>query len=414
MASHYLRKNGTYCVRVSNGLVGGRQQLVSVTYKPKPGAKKSAVLKDLSDFEKQFEKAVHNGTYLPGMKTHTEDYFFAEMPLGEYINDFYFPEIEEKLSPNTVRFYRQVCEQFIIPSFGKYRLCDITYHNLQNFIDFLAYRTERKDGKQKHGLSPGSVKRYATVFQSVMSHACRSGYLEENPLRHDSVTYPKITQQKLDVYTPDEVKSFCTALRDEPKMTQTLLLTALLLGLRRGEIVALKWDDVDFDRNSVTVRHSAYKLKGEKQALKAPKSLHGNRTVFFPDSYKKILLDWKCEQEEQQKKSKKVDKQDNYVFTNPDGGMISVYTPTRICQKFEEKHGMRHLKLHGLRHTFGSIMIAMGTDPETVRDMMGHDSVKTTDIYLHPYDVNKKKAAERFGSLIEGDKNAADDLTKSG
>ena len=81
--------------------------------------------------------------------------------------------------------------------------------------------------------------------------------------------------------------------------------------------------------------------------------------------------------------------------------MISVYTPTRICQKFEEKHGMRHLKLHGLRHTFGSIMIAMGTDPETVRDMMGHDSVKTTDIYLHPYDVNKKRPPSVSAVLLK-------------
>ena len=83
--------------------------------------------------------------------------------------------------------------------------------------------------------------------------------------------------------------------------------------------------------------------------------------------------------------------------------MISVYTPTRICERFQERHGLRHLKLHGLRHTCGSMMVALGADPETVRDVLGHDSVRTTDIYLHPLNQAKRRAADSLGSLIGGD-----------
>lgn len=84
--------------------------------------------------------------------------------------------------------------------------------------------------------------------------------------------------------------------------------------------------------------------------------------------------------------------------------MISVYTPTRICEKFQERHGLRHLKLHGLRHTCGSLMVAAGTDPETVRDVLGHESVRTTDIYLHAFDHRKKQAAQALGYMMEGRK----------
>lgn len=297
MASHYRRANGTYCVRVSNGLYGGRQQLVSATFKPRHGVSRSVELRELAEFERKFERAVHNGLYVPGAKRQVVDPYYGEMPLATFIEDHYFPRVEDKLSQNTIRFYRAVCNQFLIPSYGKLRLCDITHHHLQDFIDFLAYRTKRRDGSSRKGLSPASVKRYATVFCSVMTEACRYGFLEENPLRHDSITYPKIGQARLEVYTEDEVKAFCGALSEEPPMTRLLLLTPLLLGLRRAEIVALKWEDIDEERQSLSVNKSAYKIKSHRQGLKSPKSLHGNRTVFYSDTYAKTLAAWKDEQE---------------------------------------------------------------------------------------------------------------------
>lgn len=401
MASYYKRKNGTYCVRVSNGLIGGRQQLVSATYRPMPGMSKAAMISDLQEFSRKFEKAVHDGVYVPGMRRQIVAPFFTEMPLERFIREIYDRVIEEKLSPNTVKFYRKVCEQFLIPSFGHLRLCDITHHNLQAFIHYLAYQTERRDGKEEKGLSPATVKRYATVFQSVVTEACRSGYLDENPLRHDSIVYPKIPASKLNVYTPDEVKAFCQALQGEPTMTRLLLLTPILLGLRRAEIVALKWSDVDFDENSISISRSAYKVQGKKQGLKSPKSLHGVRKVFFPVSYAKELSTWKDEQTQLRKQAGDDWQEQDFIFTSETGDMISVYTPTRICEKFEQRHGLRHLKLHGLRHTCGSLMMVLGADAETVRDVLGHDSVRTTDIYLHPYDGNKKRAATLVGSVIE-------------
>ena len=79
------------------------------------------------------------------------------------------------------------------------------------------------------------------------------------------------------------------------------------------------------------------------------------------------------------------------------GSVADAFT---LCEKFEEKHGLRHLKLHGLRHTCASLMMLLGADAETVRDVLGHDSVRTTDIYLHPYEDGKKRAAGLVGSVI--------------
>lgn len=358
---------------------------------------------DLQAFTKKFEKAVHDGSFVAGQREERTDPFFTEMSLEKYITDLYFPSVGHRLSPNTVKFYHKVCDQFLIPSFGHLRLSEITHRDLQAFIDFLAYETERRDGEGGTGLSPATVKRYATVFQSVMTQACRDGFIETNPLRHDSITYPKIQPTQLDVYTQDEIRQFCSALSEEPPMTRLLLLTPLLLGLRRAEMVALRWSDVDMTRRTVSIDRSAYKMPGEEQGLKAPKSQHGVRKVCFPEVYAAALTEWRTAQETVRQTAGDKWHEEDYIFTNETGGMISVYTPTRICEKFQERHGLRHLKLHGLRHTCGSMMVALGADPETVRDVLGHDSVKTTDIYLHPLDQSKRKAADLLGGIIGGD-----------
>ena len=402
MAYYQKRKNGTYLVRVSNGFVNGKQIQHSTVFRPEPGATQAEIERSLHAFGNKFERCIRDGTFTPGMNLHGISSREAEMLLNDFIDEKYYPIIEQKLSPNTVRFYKSVCNSFLIPSFGRMRLCDITYHELQRFIDYLAHSAPRKDGSGKIGLSPGSAKRYATVFRSIITEACRYGYLENNTLRHDSITYPKQQPSVLEAYTAEEATAFMKALETEPPITRAMLMLALVLGLRRAEIVALKWQDIDFDKMTVDINKSAYKVKGMPQGLKDPKSRHGFRKIFFPDSLGKALEEWKNEQERMKETAGEQWRDYDFVFTNPYGKMISVYTPSDMCAAVQRKYGLRHLKLHGLRHTCGSLLMSMGTDAETVRDILGHDSVRTTDIYLHPYDRNKKNAAVMMEALLGG------------
>ncbi len=402
MAYYQKKKNGTYLVRVSNGIVNGKQIQYSTIFRPQPGATKRETEISLHEFGEMYERSIRDGSFTPGIALRGISNKEAEMYFSRFIAEKYYPKIEQKLSPNTVRFYKAVCHSFLIPSFGRMRLCDITYHELQRFIDFLAYSAPRKDGSGKIGLSPGSVKRYATVFRSIITEACRYGYLEENSLRNDSIRYPKQSPVTLEAYSAEEAGVFVKALETEPPMIRAMLMTALLIGLRRAEIVALKWEDIDFEKMSVCVNKSAYKVRGMPQGLKSPKSSHGYRTVFFPERLSKAFAEWRDEQEKMKAEAGERWKDSGFIFTTATGEMISIYTPTDVCSKFEEKHGLRHLKLHGLRHTCGSLLMAMGTDAETVRDILGHDSVRTTDIYLHPYEKNKKAAACMMDALLGG------------
>ena len=400
MASYYKRKNGTYCVRVSNGMKNGKQELISATYKPPAGITAAQEEREVKHFADLFEAAVHNGVYVPGMKTQSTQTNAFGMTVGEFIERHYFNRIEKKHSPNTVRFYRSIAEQFILPSFGHLRLTDITVKHQQAFVEYLSAPGSRADRQNSEPLSAATVKRYSTVFASVMTEACKMGLIEENKFKCGSVEYPKAVKKPLQVYNRDEVRLFFEALDREPPKIKLMLFCALLLGLRRGEIVALKWSGINPADGSLSVTKSAYKDKGEPQKLKPPKSQTSIRTVYFTEVFAKALEEWRTAQDEERVASGGRWTEQDFIFTNETGDMISLYAPTRICSQFEEKNGLHHLKFHGLRHTCGSLMASNGVDPETVKTVLGHDSIETTNLYLHPYEANMRKAAEVLGELV--------------
>ena len=400
MASYYKRKNGTYCVRVSHGMKNGRQNLVSTTYKPPAGITAAQEKKEVKRFADLFEAAVHSGVYVPGMKAQSTQTNSFGWTIQEFICQHYFQRIEKRLSPNTVRFYRAVVEQFILPSFGHLRLIDVTIKHQQAFVEYLSSAGSRADEKNPAPLAAATVKRYATVFASIMTEACKMGLIEENKFKQGSVDYPKALPQPLDVYTDEEAKAFISALKDESPQIRLMLLFALLLGLRRGEIVALRWSDVNLRDHSLSIVRSAYKVKGEPQGVKPPKSRCGIRTVYFSEAIVVAMAEWRAVQAREKAASGNRWREQDYIFTNAVGDMISLYSLTRICSQFEAAHGFHHLKLHGLRHTCGSLMAGNGVDSETIKTLLGHESLETTNLYIHPYETNLRKAAKLLGQIV--------------
>ena len=163
--------------------------------------------------------------------------------------------------------------------------------------------------------------------------------------------------------------------------------------------------DVNSADGSLSVTKSAYKDKGEIQKLKPPKSQTSIRTVYFTEVFAKALEDWRTAQAEERVASGGRWTERGFIFTNETGDMISLYTPTRICSRFEEKNGLHHLKFRGLRHTCGSLMASHGVDAETVKTVLGHDSIETTNLYIHPYEANMRKVAEVLGDLVANRKS---------
>ena len=322
------------------------------------------------------------------------------MTIEQFVQDYYYPSIQKHLSPTTCRTYELIIDSLILPSFGRVELEDVDSTHIQNFVDFLS--TPEASAKGEHGLSPASVKRYSTVFSSIITEAWKQKFIETNPIGKNYIHYPKIVQPQLEAYSDEEVEQLMEALENEDIRTRALLTLAVTTGMRRGELVGLMWEDIDFDKQIITISRSVYKPKGEEQRIKATKSVSSNRTVYIPESCSRILYELKIQQASDKRHSQGVWLDSGFVFTDKNGKNISLYAPTRICAEVQAKYGLRHLKLHGLRHTCGSLMVKHGVDPETVKTVLGHESLKTTNRYLHPYAESMKDASEKMERIIRG------------
>ena len=149
--------------------------------------------------------------------------------------------------------------------------------------------------------------------------------VEEKPLTEISdvigYSYPRIVKPQIQAYDDDEVRIFFNGLKEESPQIRALLMTSLLMGLRRGEAVGLMWSDINFKAGSMYISRSAYKTKGQPQALKPPKSQSSVRTVFFSEAYAEVLLAWREEQVEQRIKAGRSWNEQVFVFTNEFGNM---------------------------------------------------------------------------------------------
>lgn len=390
MANVTPRPNGTYLVRVSCGKDEFGKPLVRAkTFKPsKQGLSFARRQKELDAFIQEFEKSILNGEYQDKKASPTIEKFSRE----------YLSIKKTSLSPGTMSFYTKVIDELIIPMFGKMRLAELKTYHVQRFIRYLA--TEKGRGDSKEGqISPSTVKRYTTVLRSMLTLAYKMEYMDDDIGLSRRLEFPKVKDVEVAVYTFEEVKTILEALKEEPIHIRTVIEIALYTGLRRGEIVGLKWEDIDLEKKTLSVKRSIYKPHGEKAIEKPPKSKGSIRTIGIPQCLVNTLLAYKANQE--MHISYMGDKWNplGYVFTEFDGQVMNPHTPTKQFSKFLKRHGIRHLKFHGLRHTSATLLLASGCDIKTVSSRLGHSDIETTNIYVHALASVDMQAADTFDRL---------------
>lgn len=394
MANTYMRANGTYCVRVSNGRKNGKQALVSATYHPLPGATAAQTKKGLQEFAALFEAAVHSGKYRPGVDV--GKCLCSDITVAEYAS-IYLNKIKSRLSPNTFPMYEAVVNDLICESFGNIRLKDINSRHLQAMIDYLSSGGSRADEANSKPLNPATIKRYATVFSSLMEAAFEDGYAEKDALHDRPVHYPRIDPKIIIPYSVDEVKHFLRVLDQEDSIIKAFFYLAVFSGMRRCEILALTWDDIDFDSQLISVNKAAYKEKGFPARTKAPKSCAGVRTIPLQREVMGILDELRNEQSKMQ-----FENPNGYLFVTANGTIWNEDSASKYIYKIEEKADLRRLHLHGLRHTFSSIMVDNGANIVDAKELMGHTEQSTTLRYSHSNCSKKRVLSDRFGDKLLG------------
>ena len=256
--------------------------------------------------------------------------------------------------------------------------------------------TKKQDGET---LSPSTVRRYLTVLQSIFKQAVKLGLIPDRPAKAEKLTIPKAKQPKIEIFSKQEATQMLACLEQEDLLFQTLIQLAIFMGARRGELVALKFSDVDFEQSKITIERAAVKLKGEKTIIKPPKD-YEVRTVTVNQS---CLEHIRILQAEKAREAARLGTQwhnEGWLFTTWNGEIMNPQTPTKQFSKYLERHGLRHRKFHSLRHTSATLLLYAGVNIKQVQGRLGHGDIETTNKYLHVLEEADVEAAKALDIML--------------
>lgn len=399
MASITPRKNKngeitSYTIKVFRGRDSNGKQLkpYSTSFKPDKGMTDRQRDQAIKAFVAAFENKCKffGGSYSDNIR------------LSDFI-PAYLETAKISLSPTTYDYYTHRIDSLILPALGHLRLKDIKPAHIQQFINQLSLipKETRSGLENKLGetLSPSSVRRYLTILQSILKQAIKQGIITDNPAKLERLTLPKAQAPKVEIFTKQEAAKVLECLEKEPLQFQTLIQLAIYTGARRGELVALKFSDIDYDNYKITIERTAYKLKGEPTKTKPPKD-YETRTITINDNCIQLLKLLRAEKIEaaQELGSKWIN--DDWVFTQWNGDIMNPMTPTKQFSKFLEKYGLKHHKFHSLRHTSATLLLYAGVNIKQVQGRLGHSDIETTNKYLHLLEEADIDAVRRLDLLL--------------
>lgn len=298
---------------------------------------------------------------------------------------------------STIAGYRKTMKSYVLPTLGSYRLQDLRPTDLDDLYAALL----KSGGVGGRPLSMTTVHHVHTQLGKLLHDAERKGLVMRNVARladAPSLAAARDRAPDMTVWTPDELRRFLEFV-EEYRAGPMLHLLALT-GMRRGEIVALRWDAVDLARSTVQVRAAATFLNGE-ETIDVPKTKRSRRTIDLDQRTASVLKQHRATQREELFTVGVTAPTDDRVFTNEVGDPLRPGSVGQAFRRLVEPAGLPYIRLHDLRHTHASHLLAAGVNAKVVSGRLGHSSVSfTLDTYGHVMPGQQSEAAEAAAALL--------------
>jgi len=284
---------------------------------------------------------------------------------------------------------------------------------MKNILDYLSpgAKPEKIDKKDLQGLieyldtkldlAPRYVKYHVKMLKSVLDYAIKENYTAKNPVKKywDELIFPQVEDvRRPQILERDEIDALLESAKEEGVIAD-IILFAIHTGARRAEIVALAWDNIDFDEGVIYIEHQ-FSCDGKFDTI-PPKSKHSKRIVPLTKMVEKVLKSRRLKQKKM--KLMGIEQNNNYVFTHEDGSPIR---PDYVSKKFRaiaKRTLIKEVTFHCTRHTFASNLIRATNDPVVVSEILGHfDPAFTMKVYVHLFNAQKKDAARKYQDFWQG------------
>ena len=305
--------------------------------------------------------------------------------IGEWMDEWlseYMPNIEE-----TTRIgYQNKIKCYIKPAIGDILIQSLTASHVQRMVNDMTRR----------GLSPKNIRDTFNNVNAAMKLAVKIRLIPYNPC--EGVSLPKRKKYKAEVYSTEMINSLLTKTEGTDMYLPILILVSA--GLRRGELLALRWQDIDFENKILKVRKNMVRgLNG--YIIKSPKTEAGIRDISLGDSVMQKLVSAK-EQYDKKKLAYGIGFQDlGFVISQSDGAPFSPDAMTRKWRRFLVGNNLPEIRLHDLRHSNATALIQAGVNPRVVQQRLGHSDVNITlNTYTHVLPAMDIEAADKLDMLL--------------
>lgn len=320
-----------------------------------------------------------------------------KLTVSDWFYSWLFDYRKQDLKPKSFQRYHGIYKNYIENTdFGNIKLNDLRTTHLQRHYKKLL----------DNEVTPTTIRQINTNLKTCLNEAERQGYIQKNWCK--LVTLPKKEDNKeVKVLTKQEQEKFLEAIKGHE--LELLYIVALGTGLRIGEILGLKWSDIDFKNNELHVNRSLQKAaiyEGDKIVRyevqeTTPKTKNSLRTIPVPQNIIKKLRAHKKEQNELILLLQEEYDNKNYVFCNKLGKPIEDKRPGRNLKTILTSIGIEPIKFHALRHTYATRLFEASIPPKTVQHLMGHSDIETTmNIYTHVMKEQKLEAVDKINSIF--------------
>jgi len=314
----------------------------------------------------------------------------AKLTVGEYLEQWLQSYVSSNVGPRTRERYVEIVHAHLIPALNSIPLIALRSQHIQTYYG-KALESGRRDGNG--GLSAQTVQHHHRVLYEALKHAVKHGILIRNIA--EAVDPPRPEHKEMVTLTPEQVNKLLDAVLDTPYYH--LFYIAIYTGLRRSELLALRWSHIDLDLATLSVVETLHQLHNREFVFRQPKSKKGRRLVALSPSLSLLLRDHKAKQELDRMLLGKQLLPNDLVFSNPDGSPLQPDGITKAFTRIARSIGLYGVRFHDLRHTHATLMLWQGIHPKIVSERLGHSSIAITlDTYSHVMPGLQEAAAQRF------------------
>jgi integrase len=312
----------------------------------------------------------------------------GNLTVGEYLNRWLETSVKGNVRPRTLDSYRMHVRLHIMPSLGRVKLKALSPAHVQGL-----YRA-----KLDSGLAPSTVRYTHAVLNRALKQATKWGLVPRNAA--EAADPPKLERVEMKTLTPIEVKTLLSAARGE--RLEALYVLAVYTGLRIGELLGLRWGDVDFDAGKMRVVRQLQRMRSGGGLVFSPTKTSNRRTIRLTGTAVEALRRHRARQAEEKLGTGGLYQDQDLVFATGIGTPLDASNVMyRGFKPLLKRAGLRDIRFHDLRHTCATLMLSQGVNPKIVQELLGHATFsQTMDTYSHVMPDMQDKAAAALESAL--------------